>query len=185
MIYQDIISISTILSLIYQISYQAQIKLDTHHYFWGVRRVGEGVCSWAAGVCVGAVRVVLPSPFYPSPGLWSLKPSNVEPPTAPLQPTDRPTNLQTNYRQTMYEPTNQPINHLSTTYQPLYQQIGCLRMLRLGWVSCMYGSLFPVWNQSQPTKHYLLREKKCSNMPLLTYFFLGWVGLGLRSSWVS
>ena len=38
--------------------------------------------------------------------------------------------------------------------------------------------MFPVQNGSQPTKHYLLWEK-VAPMPLLTYFFLGWVGLGV------
>ena len=52
----------------------------------------------------------------------------------------------------------------------------------LRWVSC---SLFPIQNQSQPTKKIFYRGKKVAQMPLLTYFLLGWVGLGLGSSSVS
>ena len=59
--------------------------------------------------------------------------------------------------------------------------IGCSRRIWFGWVSC---SLFPISNQSQPTKNYLLWEKMAQT-PLFTYFFLGWVGLGLGSSSVS
>ena len=38
--------------------------------------------------------------------------------------------------------------------------------------------LFPLQNKSQPTKNYLLWEKKVAQMPLLTHFF-SWVGLAL------
>ena len=42
-------------------------------------------------------------------------------------------------------------------------------LVALGWVSC---SLFPMHDQFQPTKEYLLWEK-VAQMPLLNYFFLG------------
>ena len=52
----------------------------------------------------------------------------------------------------------------------------CLRRIWLDWVSC---SLFPIQNQSQPTKKYLLWEK-VAQTPLSTYFFLvlGWPWAG-------
>ena len=49
----------------------------------------------------------------------------------------------------------------------------------LGWVGFLV--LFPINNQSQPTKNYFAMAKVFQT-PLLTYFFLGRVGLGLGSS---
>ena len=43
----------------------------------------------------------------------------------------------------------------------------------MGWVSCI---VFPILNESQPTKKYWLWEK-VAQMPLLTEF--SWVGLAL------
>ena len=59
--------------------------------------------------------------------------------------------------------------------------INRVRTIWLGWVSCC---LFPIQNQSQPTKSYLLWEKSGPKCHISTYFFLFWVGLGLlgRSS---
>ena len=48
---------------------------------------------------------------------------------------------------------------------------------KTGWVGFLAVCFYI--NQSQPTKKYLL-WKKWAQMPLLTSFFLGWVGLALR-----
>ena len=50
--------------------------------------------------------------------------------------------------------------------------LGCLRTIYLGWFSC---SLFPIQNQSQPTKKYLQWGKSGSNAILnLVFLWLGW-----------
>ena len=56
--------------------------------------------------------------------------------------------------------------------------VGCLRRMWLGWVSVFDIKSIPTY------ENYVLWEK-VAQMPLLIYFFLGWIALGLGSSSVS
>ena len=54
-------------------------------------------------------------------------------------------------------------------------KLSLLRCSRRIWLGCFSCSLSPIQNQSQPTKNYLLWEKKLAQIPLLTQVCL-WLG---------
>ena len=67
--------------------------------------------------------------------------------------------------------------HYVPKYKDPLDSTGCLRRIWLGWVSCI--GLFPIQNQSQPTKKYLLWKQVAQNACLNPIFLgLGWPWVG-------
>ena len=73
---------------------------------------------------------------------------------------------------------------VAVTYETLQVShvLGCLRR-NFGWVRFLVVC-FPYTTKPNPRK-IICCGKKVAKLPLLTLFFLGWVGLGLGSSSVS